>query len=124
MIKYSFQNKTRGLKFIREKLNEQYLKLHTTKVCNFFLSLHTPIKNVKILSQNSNHKSKTLNSSLQNRCNLIYALLNCACHCNCFFKRKTSSALKCAKNLCFKRCNCRFYSFRRSGAHPPKILFT
>ena len=41
------------------------------------------------------------------------------CHCNCFFNRRTHRILRYSKTLCFKHCNCRFYSFRRSGTHPP-----
>ncbi len=41
------------------------------------------------------------------------------CHCDCYFKSRTRRTLLHAKLLCFKQCNCRFYSFRRTGTHPP-----
>lgn len=41
------------------------------------------------------------------------------CHCNCYFSRRTRRTLLYSRSLCFKQCNCRFYSFRRTGTHPP-----
>ncbi|MBN2964292.1 hypothetical protein JWV37_05840 [Sulfurospirillum sp. T05] len=41
------------------------------------------------------------------------------CHCNCFYKRRTKRALRRSKLLSYRRCNCLFYSFRRTGIHPP-----
>lgn len=42
------------------------------------------------------------------------------CHCDCFFNRRTRRTLLQSKHLCYTQCNCRFYSFRRSGIHPPR----
>lgn len=39
------------------------------------------------------------------------------CHCNCYFRRRTFLALRRKTPSC--NCNCRFYSFRRTGVHPP-----
>ena len=42
------------------------------------------------------------------------------CHCNCFFLRRTRLTL--CRRIRFRRkpCNCKFYSFRRTGTHPPR----
>ena len=45
------------------------------------------------------------------------------CHCNCYYNRLTYLIFLCVKFLCTKNCNCRFYSFRRSGTHPPYTLY-
>ncbi len=41
-------------------------------------------------------------------------------HCNCYFNKKTKLALLQSKTL--KKCNChnRYFSFRRTGTHPPQ----
>ncbi len=44
------------------------------------------------------------------------------CHCNCYFKHLTRLILHFLKLLCTKSCNCRFYSYRRTGTHPPFSL--
>ncbi len=51
-------------------------------------------------------------------------LNNKPCHCNCHFKQLTRLVFLFVKYLCTKNCNCRFYSFRRSGTHPPFSLYT
>lgn len=43
------------------------------------------------------------------------------CHCNCYFKHLTRRTLLYSRSLCFTQCNCRFYSFRRTGTHPPSV---
>ncbi len=45
------------------------------------------------------------------------------CHCNCYFNRLTRLVFLLLSHLCIKKCNCRFYSFRRTGTHPPYSLF-
>jgi hypothetical protein len=42
------------------------------------------------------------------------------CHCNCYYNRRTRRTLLRSKHLCYSQCNCRFYSFRRTGVHPPR----
>lgn len=39
------------------------------------------------------------------------------CHCDCYFRRRTLLTLRRKTPSC--NCNCRFYSFRRTGVHPP-----
>jgi len=39
--------------------------------------------------------------------------------CNCIFTRIAKQALQCAKQIRRSNCNCRYFSFRRSGTHPP-----
>jgi len=43
------------------------------------------------------------------------------CHCDRYFRRRTRLTLRACrkKNAC--NCNCRFYSFRRTGVHPPSF---
>jgi len=45
------------------------------------------------------------------------------CHCNCYYKRKTRLAL--LLNHYIPRCPyyCTYFAFRRTGVHPPYILF-
>ncbi|MCF6244630.1 MAG: hypothetical protein L3J43_06300 [Sulfurovum sp.] len=47
-----------------------------------------------------------------------------ACHCNCYFKRKTRLALQ--LNHYIPRCPfyTTFYAFRRTGVHPPLLPLT
>ncbi len=45
------------------------------------------------------------------------------CHCNCYFNHLTRLISLVVKLLCTKSCNCRFYSYRRTGTHPPYALF-
>ena len=46
------------------------------------------------------------------------------CHCNCYYKRKTRLAL--LLNHYIPRCPyyCTYFAFRRTGVHPPQILFS
>lgn len=41
------------------------------------------------------------------------------CHCNYRYKQLTRLVILACRILHIKNCNCRFYSFRRSGVHPP-----
>lgn len=41
------------------------------------------------------------------------------CHCDCYFRRRTLLTLRRKTPSC--NCNCRFYSFRRTGVHPPQF---
>jgi hypothetical protein len=41
------------------------------------------------------------------------------CHCNCYFNHLTRLVFLFLKHFSTKTCNCRFYSFRRTGTHPP-----
>jgi hypothetical protein len=45
------------------------------------------------------------------------------CHCNCYYKRKTRLAL--LLNHYIPRCPfyCTYFAFRRTGVHPPQLLF-
>jgi len=45
------------------------------------------------------------------------------CHCNCYFKLRTRLAL--LLNHYIPRCPfyCTYFAFRRSGVHPPKLLY-
>ncbi len=45
------------------------------------------------------------------------------CHCNCYFNRLTRLTFLYLKQLCTRSCNCRFYSYRRTGTHPPSLLY-
>ena len=51
-------------------------------------------------------------------------LNNKPCHCNYYFNHLTRLIFLTTKQLCTKNCNCRFYSFRRTGTHPPQHLYT
>ncbi len=42
------------------------------------------------------------------------------CHCDCYFRRRTFLTLRGCRKKSGCNCNCRFYSFRRSGVHPPR----
>ena len=55
---------------------------------------------------------------------LVCLLNDKPCHCNCYFNRLTYLIFLRVKFLSTKNCNCRFYSFRRSGTHPPYPLYT
>jgi hypothetical protein len=44
------------------------------------------------------------------------------CHCDCYFRRRTRRILRYSRSLCYAQCNCRFYSFRRTGIHPPRTV--
>ncbi len=44
------------------------------------------------------------------------------CHCNCYFNHLTRLIFIFLKQLCTHSCNCRFYSYRRTGTHPPYLL--
>ncbi|MDD5405375.1 MAG: hypothetical protein PHE73_00355 [Sulfurovaceae bacterium] len=56
----------------------------------------------------------------QTRCIL---LLQNPTLCNCIFTRIAKQALLCAKQIKKSNCNCRYFSFRRSGTHPPLSFF-
>ncbi|MBD3801108.1 MAG: hypothetical protein IE886_06665 [Campylobacterales bacterium] len=43
------------------------------------------------------------------------------CHCDCYFRRRTSLTLRACRKKSACNCNCRFYSFRRTGVHPPHL---
>jgi len=45
------------------------------------------------------------------------------CHCNCYYKRKTRLTL--LLNHYIPRCPfyCTYFAFRRTGVHPPHILY-
>jgi len=45
------------------------------------------------------------------------------CHCNCYFRARTLLLLKLVRQLPKCNCKCRFFSFRRTGTHPPKLSF-
>jgi len=45
------------------------------------------------------------------------------CHCNCFFRKRTLLLLKLVRHLAKCNCKCRFFSFRRTGTHPPRLSF-
>jgi hypothetical protein len=44
------------------------------------------------------------------------------CHCNCYFRARTKLLLKLFKRIPKCNCKCRFFSFRRTGTHPPYVL--
>ncbi len=44
------------------------------------------------------------------------------CHCNRLFRQRTLLLLKLVRTLPECTCKCRFFSFRRTGTHPPHIL--
>ena len=46
-----------------------------------------------------------------------------ACHCNCYFRTRAILFLKLAQLINQCNCKCRFFSFRRSGTHPPRLSF-
>ncbi len=41
------------------------------------------------------------------------------CHCNCYFRTRALLLLKIVRYISKCNCKCRFFSFRRSGTHPP-----
>ncbi len=43
------------------------------------------------------------------------------CHCNCYFRTRTLLLLKLVRHISKCNCKCRFFSFRRSGTHPPVL---
>jgi len=43
------------------------------------------------------------------------------CHCDCYFRRRTTLTLRACRKKSPCNCNCRFYSFRRTGVHPPSF---
>jgi hypothetical protein len=43
------------------------------------------------------------------------------CHCDCYFRHRTSLTLRERRKKSPCNCNCRFYSFRRTGVHPPSF---
>lgn len=43
------------------------------------------------------------------------------CHCDCYFRRRTLLTLRTCRKTSACNCNCRFYSFRRTGVHPPSF---
>lgn len=43
------------------------------------------------------------------------------CHCDCYFRRRTLLTLRACRKTSACNCNCRFYSFRRTGVHPPSF---
>ncbi|HHD84054.1 MAG TPA: hypothetical protein ENK93_04180 [Campylobacteraceae bacterium] len=45
------------------------------------------------------------------------------CHCNRYFCKRTLLLLKLVKLIPRCTCNCRFFSFRRTGTHPPRLSF-
>ena len=47
----------------------------------------------------------------------------CPCHCNCYFRARALLLLKLVRQLPKCNCKCRFFSFRRTGTHPPKLSF-
>jgi hypothetical protein len=44
------------------------------------------------------------------------------CHCNCYFRARTKLLLKLVRRIPKCNCKCRFFSFRRTGTHPPSAL--
>ncbi len=57
--------------------------------------------------------------------NALSCLLNDKpCHCNCYFNHLTRLTFLFLKHFCIKSCNCRFYSYRRTGTHPPYTLLS
>jgi hypothetical protein len=46
-----------------------------------------------------------------------------ACHCNRLFRRRAILLLKRVRLIPKCTCNCRFFSFRRTGTHPPRLSF-
>ena len=46
------------------------------------------------------------------------------CACNKVFAKRAHSALKRAKKRRKCNCNCRYFSFRRTGIHPPFSLYS
>lgn len=45
------------------------------------------------------------------------------CACNKVFASRAHSALKCAQKRPKCNCNCRYFSFRLTGIHPPFSLY-
>jgi len=45
------------------------------------------------------------------------------CHCNCYFRARAKLLLKLVKRIPKCNCKCRFFSFRRTGTHPPLLSF-
>jgi len=45
------------------------------------------------------------------------------CKCSRLFAKRAHSAIKRAKKRRKSNCNCRYFSFRRSGIHPPLFPF-
>ncbi len=45
------------------------------------------------------------------------------CHCDRYFRRRTTLTLRACRKKSACNCNCRFYSFRRTGVHPPTVSF-
>lgn len=43
------------------------------------------------------------------------------CHCNRYARRHTLLTLRACRNKSSCNCNCRYYSFRRTGVHPPPL---
>ncbi|WP_082709175.1 hypothetical protein [Sulfurospirillum cavolei] len=46
------------------------------------------------------------------------------CQCSRLFASRAHSAIKRARKRRQCNCNCRYFSFRRTGVHPPSFLFT
>jgi len=45
------------------------------------------------------------------------------CRCSRLFASRAHSAIKHAQKRRKCNCNCRYFSFRRTGTHPPKFFF-
>ncbi|MFV0482253.1 MAG: hypothetical protein ACK5LP_09760 [Campylobacteraceae bacterium] len=110
------------IKFIIKGFGKKnYFTLATIQAYSTYARIKTQINNAKKLFKNKKESDEEKEDDPPDKCSTLSLILNCPCHCNCFFKKRTARVLKHSKHLCFKRCNCRFYSFRRSGSHPPKI---
>ncbi len=53
----------------------------------------------------------------------VCTLVKKPCHCNCYFRARALLLLKLVRFISKCNCKCRFFSFRRSGIHPPLLSF-
>ncbi|MBD3839427.1 MAG: hypothetical protein IE878_03445 [Epsilonproteobacteria bacterium] len=51
---------------------------------------------------------------------ILFVGADTPCHCCKIFTKRAKAALKSTKLVPKSSCNCRFFSYRRSGVHPPK----
>jgi hypothetical protein len=124
ILGYNSQNAYKGTQLKSPRgFGKKYFTLQSILAHCVNVTLHKQVTKIASLFnlcfKSSAEEEEDPPLDIQNSC--LFLLQNPTL-CSCVFTKIAKQSIKNAKKIKKSNCNCKYFSFRRSGIHPPKII--